>query len=478
MASTSTPRPYAFAATTALTESRADESRASHFVTLEEAVEMHFVGVVQGGEGGSSSTERVEDRDRDRDRETDGSRSRHPLDREEEEIRSSVEAAAERASFQTRTIRPAVVNEYADDEDEISRTSVAATTVAVLNLRYNDPDGHFLDQEMPFELEGLIPTHVYTDRITRINKRLGQFSTLRDYMPVLRTSIFFVFIVFSLLFVLLASQFSAVLLWCVSFLGLGSMFCALLYTYYKPHYERFIESEMAAFCAQDEHIQLLWKSARNYHQPMFTCDWSKRAAQVPWRILITHVNKHGADGHFLPAYSPGGAVNDGAAAEGSHNSTLPFLVARVQGTLLNPDPNGTRRGGGGAGGEAGSRSAAAAAAATSPSPSSLALSPASAESAAEGGSHRLTIPSVTANKALPSGKRKKENGRTRSNENGASSSSTGGAREFVDSAPLRSEDDDGDDDEGVDDPDFSGDLRMTKTGTQVSKPPSYRSYIA
>ncbi|KAJ3232904.1 hypothetical protein HDU78_006812, partial [Chytriomyces hyalinus] len=237
-------------------------------------------------------------------------------------------------------------------------------------------------------------------------------------------------------------------------------------------YERFIESEMASFCAQDEHIQLLWKSARNYHQPMFTCDWSKRAAQVPWRILITHVNKHGADGHFLPAYSPGGAVNDGAA-EGSHNSTLPFLVARVQGTLLNPDPNGTRRVGG-AGGEAGSRSAAAA---TSPSPSSLALSPASAESAAEGGSHHLPIPSVTANKALPSGKRKKENGRTRSNENGASSSSTGGAaREFVDSAPLRSDDDD--DDEGVDDPDFSGDLRMTKTGTQVSKPPSYRSYIA
>ncbi|KAJ3234234.1 hypothetical protein HDU78_005927, partial [Chytriomyces hyalinus] len=156
MASTSTPRPYAFAATTALTESRADESRASHFVTLEEAVEMHFVGVVQDGEGGSSSSaERVEDRDRDRDRETDGSRNRHPLDREEGEIRSSVEAAAERASFQTRTIRPAVVNEYADDEDEISRTSVAATTVAVLNLRYNDPDGHFLDQEMPFELEGL-----------------------------------------------------------------------------------------------------------------------------------------------------------------------------------------------------------------------------------------------------------------------------------------------------------------------------------
>ncbi|KAI8831644.1 hypothetical protein BJ741DRAFT_616515 [Chytriomyces cf. hyalinus JEL632] len=476
MASTSTPRPYAFAATTALSESRADESRASHFVTLEEAVEMHFVGVVQDGEGGNSSCERVEDRDRDRDRERDVSRNRHPLDREEEEIRSSVEAAAaEQASFQTRTIRPAVVNEYADDEDEISRTSVAATTVAVLNLRYNDPDGHYLDQEMPFELEGLIPTHVYTDRITRINKRLGQFSTLRDYMPVLRTSIFFVFIVFSLLFVLLASQFSAVLLWCVSFLGLGSMFCALLYTYYKPHYERFIESEMAAFCAQDEHIQLLWKSARNYHQPMFTCDWSKRAAQVPWRILITHVNKHGADGHFLPAYSPGGVVHDGAAAaEGSHNSALPFLVARVQGTLLNPDANGTRRGGGA---DAGSRAAAAAAAntATSPSSLSLPLSPATAESAADG-THRLAIPSVAANKALPSGKRKKENGRTRSNENGASSSSsTGGAREFVDSAPLRSEDDDDDHD---DDPDFSGDLRMTKTGTQVSKPPSYRSYIA
>ncbi|KAJ3237101.1 hypothetical protein HDU81_009981 [Chytriomyces hyalinus] len=462
MASTSsnssTPRPYAFAATTALSESRSDESRATHFVTLEEAVEMHFVGVVQDGE---TATERDDDRDRDR----DGSRSRHPLDREDEEIRSSVEAAVERASFQTRTIRPAVVNEYAEDEDEISleRTSVAATTVAVLNLRYNDPDGHYLDQEMPFELEGLIPTHVYTDRITRINKRLGQFSTLRDYMPVLRTSIFFVFIVFSLLFVLLASQFSAVLLWCVSFLGLGSMFCALLYTYYKPHYERLIESEMASFSAQDEHIQLLWKSARNYHQPMFTCDWSKRAAQVPWRILITHVNKHGADGHFLPAYSPGGGGGVvGEGAEGSHNSALPFLVARVQGTLLNADQNGTRRGG------------AAAGAATSPS-SSVGLSPASAESSADA-SHRLTVPSVTANKALLSGKRKKENRQTRINENagGASSSTT---REFVDSAPLRSEDDGGD--EAFDeDADFSGDLRMTKTGTQVSKPPSYRSYIA
>ncbi|KAI9343547.1 hypothetical protein BDR26DRAFT_858296, partial [Obelidium mucronatum] len=226
--------------------------------------------------------------------------------------------------FQTRTIRPVFVNEAP------SIASVEVTTpsiVASLHLRYNHESNEFFDEEMPVEMEGLIPNFVYTSRIKAINKRLSQFSTLKDFMSPARTTIFICFIIFSILFVLLASQFSAILLWCVSFAGLGIMFGALMYTYYKPGYERFIEAELESFTLQDDSIQLIWSSLRNHEQPMFTCDWSKKASEVPWRIIVTYINKQGAEAQFLPAYAPSMGGQSG------------LLLASRESIWLNAPPN-------------------------------------------------------------------------------------------------------------------------------------------
>ncbi|KAJ3293181.1 hypothetical protein HDU79_000625 [Rhizoclosmatium sp. JEL0117] len=211
--------------------------------------------------------------------------------------------------FQTRTIRPVFVREEEDEDETGSQFDVSSrlfpTLVASLPLRYAKK-GEFFDEEMCADLEGLLPAFVYAARIKALNQRLSKYATLLDYSPATRTTIFISFIVFSIVFVLLASKItgSAVVLWCASFIGLGGMFSALLLTYRKPSSERYLEAQLESFSHQDEHIQLIWSSVRNHHQPMFTCDWSRRAAQVPWKIIVTHVNKHGAESQFLPAYTP------------------------------------------------------------------------------------------------------------------------------------------------------------------------------
>ncbi|KAJ3131836.1 hypothetical protein HK100_005962 [Physocladia obscura] len=69
--------------------------------------------------------------------------------------------------------------------------------------------------------------------------------------------------------------------------------------------ELFLESQLEEFTLQDEHIQLTWKSVRSRHPPMFSFDWSWKATQVPWKIIVTHFNKRDTDSHFLPVYTPG-----------------------------------------------------------------------------------------------------------------------------------------------------------------------------
>ncbi|KAJ3028464.1 UNVERIFIED_CONTAM: hypothetical protein HDU68_001611 [Siphonaria sp. JEL0065] len=82
-------------------------------------------------------------------------------------------------------------------------------------------------------------------------------------------------------------------------------------------HERFVEETLDSFTLQDEPIQLIWSSLRNHEQPIFTCDWSKQASQVPWRIIVTHINKRGVHAQFLPAYAPavggGGFLKAGLA---------------------------------------------------------------------------------------------------------------------------------------------------------------------
>ncbi|KAJ3069345.1 hypothetical protein HDU98_007608 [Podochytrium sp. JEL0797] len=180
---------------------------------------------------------------------------------------------------------------------------MSSTVVASLELRYGEIRQRFFDEQMPIEMEGLIPSQLFTARMQGINQHLARCTTLRDYTSILRTCIFFCFVGFCVLFVVLAARFSAIMLWCVSFLGLSCMFVSLLLTYRYPRYERYVQSKLADFSSQDESIQLIWTSSRNHEQPLFAFNWSRSGAEIPWKIVVSLVNKQGAESHFLPAYS-------------------------------------------------------------------------------------------------------------------------------------------------------------------------------
>ncbi|KAJ3204640.1 hypothetical protein HDU82_005702 [Entophlyctis luteolus] len=185
----------------------------------------------------------------------------------------------------------------------LSRISEIYHVVASLNLRYAEKDLIYFDEQMPPDMEGLIPVVVYSQRISSLNKRLQQAATIRDYMPIVRLFILLAFLVFSFVFVATSSAMPMVFVWTASFGALVLVFLLLSMTYYKPSFERWIEQALAEFSSQDENIQLVWSSVRaTKMRPFFPMHFSARGWEVPWRITVTHINKTG-DGAFLPAYA-------------------------------------------------------------------------------------------------------------------------------------------------------------------------------
>ncbi|KAI9325405.1 hypothetical protein BDR26DRAFT_1014101 [Obelidium mucronatum] len=181
-----------------------------------------------------------------------------------------------------------------------------------LNLRYSASDGKFFDDVFPLELQGIIPSETFTSRIDGINKGLlKQGRRLEDYGPPTRASILTVYIIFCIVIILLSFkiQFSAMALWASMFFGLVGTGFVMVSTYYFKGGVRFIETELTRFNFLDTPIHLHWHSTREGHENVYSMDFSRKAAQVPWTIVITHRLNNGGDAigvggesEFLPAY--------------------------------------------------------------------------------------------------------------------------------------------------------------------------------
>ncbi|KAJ3131834.1 hypothetical protein HK100_005960 [Physocladia obscura] len=168
-----------------------------------------------------------------------------------------------------------------------------------------------------------MPAAVFVSRIQGINAHLARYRSLSDYGPAIRGYLLVLYLVCSLTVIGFVSRLSALQIWGFMFSGLIVMGGLMLATYFIKAHATFVKNEMQRFTDLDQNtLGLVWLSDRQDHDRLYTFYFSRKEAQVPWRIIVQHHQRHhhlafNADGtavvraesaEFLPAYQSSGAI--------------------------------------------------------------------------------------------------------------------------------------------------------------------------
>ncbi|KAI8835658.1 hypothetical protein BJ741DRAFT_709051 [Chytriomyces cf. hyalinus JEL632] len=186
----------------------------------------------------------------------------------------------------------------------IIRPARRYTVLATLPVRYSEKSCKWFDDQMPTTLQPIIPSVTFVTRIQEINSKLSRFKSLRDYTPLYRVVGFSIYGTFSITLAACVSLFSSAMLWALILCGLIMIIISLWFSYSTPKSVRIVEAELRRFTREDEPFGLVWESIRKDDRPPYACGFSRRFAEVPWKIRVKRdAELQISTSNDLPAYT-------------------------------------------------------------------------------------------------------------------------------------------------------------------------------
>ncbi|KAJ3237044.1 hypothetical protein HDU81_010047 [Chytriomyces hyalinus] len=209
------------------------------------------------------------------------------------------------ASRADNTAQPAIATNPANTPGNlIIRQTRRYTVLATLPVRYSEKSCKWFDDQMPTALQPIIPSVTFVNRIQEINSKLSRFKSLRDYTPLYRVVGFSIYGTFSITLAACVSLFSSAMLWALILCGLIMIIISLWFSYSTPKSVRIVEAELRRFTKEDEPFGLVWESIRRDDRPPYACGFSRRFAEVPWKIRIKRdAELQISTSNDLPAYA-------------------------------------------------------------------------------------------------------------------------------------------------------------------------------
>ncbi|KAJ3069348.1 hypothetical protein HDU98_007611 [Podochytrium sp. JEL0797] len=180
-------------------------------------------------------------------------------------------------------------------EDDVA----VSTLLVTFAIRYRE-ENEFFSETRPEELEGLISSQDFYERMHQLNEKLARFRTLKDFTPLFRT--------FLLGTIPVGTVFAC--LYNYAWLGgLAVVIVLLLGSYFNDGaIFRLLKKEAESFSEADSSLKLGWSLTPRFpqnHKPLFCWSQEKAGVLVEWKLHIRQLSKEGTpEMECLPRYTP------------------------------------------------------------------------------------------------------------------------------------------------------------------------------